>query len=159
MINPIQKPITGLVENVNANNNEVAPEIYGVLNSFYTAFNGRDIQLMEGNWLKDETIAMDNPLGGIKRGWDEIKAVYEKIFSGDAVVYVEFYDYTIVDFEGGFCAIGRERGLVNAHDSQLDLAIRTSRVYIKTRNGYKQVHHHGSITDPKMLEQYQELVK
>ena len=52
---------------------------------------------------------MDNPLGGIKRGWDEIKAVYELIFSGPAQVSVEFYDYTLHQSQDMFYAVGRER--------------------------------------------------
>jgi hypothetical protein len=36
---------------------------------------------MQKNWLNNEEIAMDNPLGGIKRGWEEIKAIYSRIFT------------------------------------------------------------------------------
>ena len=38
---------------------------------------------------------MDNPLGGIMRGWDNIREVYQRIFEGRAQVYVEYFDYTI----------------------------------------------------------------
>ena len=47
---------------------------------FYRALNGRDIALMEQNWDNTGQAAMDNPLGGIKRGWAEIKPVYERLF-------------------------------------------------------------------------------
>ena len=39
---------------------------------------------MSENWSQIEVIAMDNLLSGIKRGWGEIKAVYERIFNGPA---------------------------------------------------------------------------
>ena len=102
---------------------------------------------------------MDNPLGGIKRGWDEIETIYLRIFRGQANVYVEFYDYTIVSMEGGFVAIGRERGWVEIKGKRLDLVIRTSRVYKLVDGDFKQVHHHGSIETPELLKEYQELVK
>jgi hypothetical protein len=59
---------------------------------FYDAFNSRDIVNLSENWAQTGDIAMDNPLGGITRGWAGIKAVYERIFSGPARVYVEFYN-------------------------------------------------------------------
>lgn len=49
---------------------------------------------------------MDNPLGGIKRGWEEIKSIYERIFNGPARVYVEFYDYTIHQTNEIFTPLG-----------------------------------------------------
>ena len=151
-MNPIEKAITG--EEKNFDN-----KMHKALVEFYKAFNGRDFELMQKNWLNNEEIAMDNPLGGIKRGWEEIKTIYSRIFTGEAKVYVEFYDYTIVKMEGGFVAIGRERGSVEIKGQTLELAIRTSRVYKLLEGSYKQVHHHGSIEDPNLLKEYQELVK
>ena len=52
-----------------------------------------------------------------------------------------------------------ERGSVEADGEKLELAIRTSRVYLLEAGEYKQVHHHGSIEDPLLLQQYQNLVK
>jgi hypothetical protein len=52
---------------------------------------------------------MDNPLGGIKSGWDEIQEVYARIFGGPGTVYVEYYDYTIHDHYAVFYALGRNR--------------------------------------------------
>lgn len=50
-----------------------------VLIEFYKAFNESDFSSMEGNWLNTPEAAMSNPLGGIKRGWLEIRSVYENI--------------------------------------------------------------------------------
>ena len=152
----ITQPITG--------ENEIPPkgislDIYESLNNFYHAFNNRDFTLMQDNWENSDEIAMDNPLGGIKRGWSELKEIYQRIFTGQAKVYVEFYDYSIIEFEGGFCCVGRERGNLQVKDEKLDLAIRTSRVYKRINGQYKQMHHHGSIEDPTLLKTYQELVR
>ena len=151
-MNPIEKAITGKEVKFDDKMHEALVE-------FYKAFNERDFELMQKNWLNNEEIAMDNPLGGIKRGWDEIKSIYGRIFSGQAKVYVEFYDYSIVEMDGGFCAIGRERGSVEIKGKTLALAIRTSRVYKLIDGRYKQVHHHGSIEDPALLREYQELLR
>jgi hypothetical protein len=77
---------------------------------FYCAFNARDIQMMADNWAQSEDIAMDNPLGGIQRGREEIRSVHERIFQGPAAVYVEYYDYVIHEPADMFYAVGRERG-------------------------------------------------
>src|SRR5271167_1452509 len=44
------------------------------LTQFYRAFNTRDIVLMRQNWSPSDDISMNNPLGGIKRGWPEFVA-------------------------------------------------------------------------------------
>ena len=62
---PIQEAITGREEQGNLS----TP--YQALVQFYCAFNSDDI-------------AMDNPLGGIKRGWEEIQPIYvRRIAVGD----------------------------------------------------------------------------
>src|SRR5712691_1237864 len=64
------------------------------LAQFYRALNSRDLALMAQNWEQSNAAAMDNPLGGIMRGWDEIRAVYERIFRGTGRLSVEFHDFT-----------------------------------------------------------------
>ena len=155
----IKKAITGEID---IPPEGISSEVYMSLHNFYKAFNNKDFTLIKENWLHSEEIAMDNPLGGIKRGLEEIEGVYKRIFSGKAKVYVEFYDYTIIEMQDAFCCVGRERGSIKVGDTEIKLAIRTSRVYKKVNvNGtkeYRQVHHHGSIEDPALLKKYQELL-
>ena len=107
--------------------------------------------------MQSDEIAMDNPLGGIKRGWDEIQSVYHRIFSGRAEVYVEFYDYTIHEASEMFYAVGRERGYFRLGGEEMTLVIRTSRIFRKDGR-WRQVHHHGSIEDAQLLAKYQAAV-
>lgn len=131
---------------------------YQALVQFYCAFNRGDLSMMEVNWANTDDIAMDNPLGGIKRGWKEIRPVYERIFNGPAEVYVEYYDYSIHETAEMFYAVGRERGYFRLGGQKITLAIRTSRIFQKIDDRWKQVHHHGSIEDPQLLGRYQSAV-
>ena len=125
---------------------------------FYRAFNSGDLDLMSKNWVQTEQSSMSNPLGGLKRGWESIKEVYESIFNGTAQVYVEFYGYTIHRSGVMFIAVGRERGYFQQGENKIDLLIRTSRTYQLDCGRWHQIHHHGSIDDPALLERYQEAV-
>lgn len=153
-IQPVRGAITGREDLGNLSRPEEA------LAQFYRAFNGRDLALMEQNWLLSEEVAMDNPLGGITRGWPSVRAVYERIFHGKARVRVEFHDYTLHIHGDTFYAVGRERGRLESDDGvALDLAIRTTRVFRLSDGRWRQVHHHGSIEDPELLAAYQAAVR
>jgi len=125
---------------------------------FYRGFNGRDLGLVAANWEPSAEVVMSNPLGGIKRGWAEIEAVYRRLFEGQARVRVEFFDYAILTGEDMFCAIGRERGELALGDTRLELRIRTSRIYRRQDGRWRQVHHHGSMDEPQLLDRYQKAV-
>jgi ketosteroid isomerase-like protein len=128
------------------------------LNDFYGAFNGRDLDRMTASWLLTAEAVMTNPLGGISRGWEAIRSVYERLFNGPARVHVEFTDYTIHEYPHVFYAIGRERGQFRRGEVVVDLAIRTTRIFVLVDRRWRQVHHHGSIDDPRLLGDYQSAV-
>ena len=125
------------------------------LEEFYAAFNGRDIDLMTQNWSDGAEASMSNPLGGIRRGWYDIKAGYHRLFTGPARIYVEFYDYSVHESGDLFYAVGRERGDFRLGEKRVELAIRTSRIYQRHNGRWRQLHHHGSIDDPVLLARYQ----
>ena len=50
------------------------------LSRFHRALNTRDMVLMGQSWAHTGEEVMNNPVGGIKRGWDEIRSVYERVF-------------------------------------------------------------------------------
>ncbi len=147
---PNQTPVTG-------RKTELPTTPLGVLAEFYRAFNGRDIALMERNWEPSAGAVMNNPLGGIMRGWPAIRGVYQRLFTGEAKVTVEFFDYTLNEVSDVFWVIGRERGALQQEGRpDLPLLIRTSRLFRRESRGrWRQAHHHGSIDDPKLLADYQ----
>jgi len=98
---PIQIPITGK-ESIS----DPAAPLYA-LSQFYRAFNNRNLVLMQEVWERSPEASLHNPIGGIKRGWENIRPVYERIFQ--ATVQVEFFDYTLHDAGELFFAVGRTR--------------------------------------------------
>lgn len=149
----IQMPVTG-EETVADSSNPLA-----VLAESYRALNSRELALMQQNWDSGDETVMDNPLGGIKRGWAEISDVYQRLFASPKPCRFEFYDYTLHRYGEVCVAIGRERGRIETGDGQqLHLAIRTTRIFRLTDVGWWQIHHHGSIEDAEMLSRYQWII-
>lgn len=52
---------------------------------FYRAFNAGDLDALAANWAEADAPSMDNPIGGIRRGWPAIRELtscrYIKAFS------------------------------------------------------------------------------
>jgi len=145
-------PVTG------KENKEALTPMLRALSQFYEALNSRDLELMSANWLQTDEAVMDNPLGGIKRGWEEIGSVYQRLFASASEYYFEFYEYTLHHSNELFYVVGRERGEFRTADTALALRIRTSRIFRLVEGTWRQVHHHGSIEDPELLANYQRAV-
>jgi ketosteroid isomerase-like protein len=147
-IAPIQEPVTGKEELRDLSQPEQA------LAQFYKAINSRDLALAEQNWDSSPEAEMDNPLGGIKRGWPEIRETYERLFHFPGNYSFEFWDYTLHSRGDLFWVVGRERGQLTQDGDTLNLAIRTTRLFHRVDEHWRQIHHHGSIEDPEMLARY-----
>jgi ketosteroid isomerase-like protein len=152
-IKPIQEPITGKEELGDLSQPQQA------LAQFYRAFNTRDLAMIDDNFAPSDEVAIDNPLGGIRRGAEVPHKMYEVVFKSPADVHVEFWDYTIHRVGDVFWAVGRERGTYHDGDTVKDLNIRTTRIFRLYDGRWRQVHHHGSIEDAKLLEDYQSAVR
>ncbi|HEX8755085.1 MAG TPA: nuclear transport factor 2 family protein [Steroidobacteraceae bacterium] len=148
-----QTPITG------RESKELLSPRMAALSQFYQALNSRDLDLMARNWLQTDEAVMDNPVGGIKRGWAEIRAVYTQVFSRPEPFWFEFHDYSYHETDTLFFVVGRERGEYRSGQTVLTMAIRTSRIFRLTDGDWRQVHHHGSIDDPDLLARYQQAVR
>jgi hypothetical protein len=132
-----------------------------LIESFYYAFNQRDLASFKQVWANHELIQLNNPLGGILRGDAAIVALYQRIFSGSATVWVALSD--IVEFQTHDMVVfaGRETGEFVRNGETLELKIRTTRIvqWMDNEIGWRQVHHHGSIDDPLLLGSYQVAVR
>jgi len=137
---------------------EIESAALKTVNLFYKAFNSKNLMLMQQVWLNNSSASMDNPIGGIRRGWEDIRMGYKKLFQGKLHIQVEFYDFTLHQTQDMFVVVGRERGALTAGEKVLELAIRTSRIFIKNEEKWKHLHHHGSIDNPALLEEYQAII-
>lgn len=125
---------------------------------FYQAFNAGDLHGLEAVWLGGEAPSMDNPIGGIRRGWGAIAEGYSKLFNGPANVHVTFHDFSSQGGNDWHLFVGRERGSCVTAAERLEIAFRTTRWFVRQDNGWRQLHHHGSVEDPDMLRDYQRLI-
>lgn len=126
--------------------------------AFYQAFNTGDLAGLEAVWLTGSEPSMDNPIGGIRRGWGEIAEGYSKLFKGEVKVHVTFHDFTSQGGDGWHLFVGRERGTCRTASQALDVAFRTTRWFVRKEGAWRQLHHHGSVEDPQMLAAYQKLI-
>ena len=150
---PTQTPITGAEDLGDLSHPQQA------LAQFYRAFNSRDLKMIDENFAQTDEVAIDNPLGGIRRGADEPHKMYEGVFKSPADVHVEFWDYTIHRAGDVFWAVGRERGTYRDGETVKNLNIRTTRIFQLVDGRWRQIHHHGSIEDAKLLDDYQSAVR
>jgi len=125
---------------------------------FYRAFNGGDLDALADNWAEGDAPSMDNPIGGIRRGWQAIREGYSKLFQGPTTVHVTFHDYTSQGGSDWHLFAGREKGTCRTPGGTLELRIRTTRWFTKQNGVWRQLHHHGSIEEPALLADYQRAV-
>jgi ketosteroid isomerase-like protein len=150
---PIQNSITGAEDLGDLSQPQQA------LAQFYRAFNTRDLKMIDDNFGQTDEVAIDNPLGGIRRGANEPHKMYEGVFKSPADVHVEFWDYTIHRAGDVFWAVGRERGTYHDGEAVKPLNIRTTRIFQLVNGRWRQMHHHGSIEDGRLLGDYQGAVR
>lgn len=129
------------------------------LETLYYALNHRILSLFRQMWVDDPLSQLDNPVGGIARGTDEIAALYARIFNGAVRVKVELWDVVRYATPEIVIFAGRERGTyeIDGHVEPLD--IRTTRIFRYVDGlGWRQMHHHGSIDEADVLARYQAAV-
>ncbi|HVX75082.1 MAG TPA: nuclear transport factor 2 family protein [Bradyrhizobium sp.] len=125
---------------------------------FYNAFNSRNLDALAANWAEGDAPSMDNPIGGIRRGWQSIREGYAKLFGGPAAVQVTFHDFTAQGGADWHLFVGREKGTCMTPDATIDLRIRTTRWFTQQNGVWRQLHHHGSIEEPALLADYQKAI-
>src|SRR6266404_2311435 len=90
---------------------------------FYRSFNASDLNALAANWADGAAPRMDNPIGGIRRGWPAIREGYAELFDGPATVHVAFHAFTSQGGGDWHLFVGREKGLCKTPTVNLDLRI------------------------------------
>jgi hypothetical protein len=70
---------------------------------------------------------------------------------GHARVFVEFFNFTSHAGKDFHLFVGREVGVCKRANDSLDLGIRASRLFVRRDVAWRQVKHHGSIKEPKLI--------
>jgi ketosteroid isomerase-like protein len=125
---------------------------------FYKAFNARDLDGLATNWAQGDAPSMDNPMGGIRRGWQSIREGYLKLFGGPAIVQVTFHDFTSQGGDDWHLFVGREKGTCVTLEMKMEVRFRTTRWFTRRGGVWRQLHHHGSIEEPGLLAAYQKTI-
>lgn len=129
------------------------------LQTFYYALNNRSLELLDEVWDASPLVQLDNPLGGIVRGFQGIHDLYQKVVEGTVRVQVSFTD--VIAYAAGEMIVftGREIGTYAVGTAIKDLEIRTTRIFVFTHDrGWRQIHHHGSIDNAQLLADYQKTI-
>ena len=128
------------------------------LSAFYRAFNSKDLDALAQVWLDGDEPSMSNPVGGLRRGWPDIRDGYARLFGGTARVQVTFHDFTTHGDDRTCVFVGREKGTCESPSGTLPLRIRTTRWFVRRDGVWRQLHHHGSIEEPALLADYQRVI-
>lgn len=128
------------------------------LETFYYAFNRRDLALLGAVWFHHDLTQLDHPLGGLVRSSAAIVDCYRRSFATGMDVQVTLTDTAVYHFGAAVGFAGRERGAYRRNDGRrVPLDVRTSHLFAwdDSRGRWAQLHHHGSIDDPFELADYQ----
>jgi hypothetical protein len=125
---------------------------------FYKAFNARELDGLAESWEQGDAPSMDNPMGGIRRGWRSISEGYSKLFGGPAIVQMTFHDFTSQAAAIGICSLVVKGGACTTPDAKMGVRFRTTRWFTRRGGMWRKLNHHGSIDEPGLLAAYQKAI-
>lgn len=146
---PMLTIITG--QEINTNPTEAV----GALVEYYEAFNGRNMELMELNWIDSDEASIDYPLGGHQHGWKSISRIYDHVFRLKAKLNIELQDFAIHEAGESFLCVGRELIRFWRDNATFEVGVRSSRWFTRKYGRWRQFHYHGSIDDARHLQAFQ----
>jgi len=131
------------------------------LETFYNAFNTRNLGLMTHIWLNDPLVQLSTPFVGIIHGRDNIAKQYERAFSApdrmvaDKLNFVEYWRENMVVYAG------RERAEYSSGDTNFEIESRTTSVvmYSPERKRWRMAYHNVSIDDSELLARYERAIR
>jgi ribosomal protein S21 len=130
----------------------ILPKEYQALQKYYSALNNSNIDNMKEMWSKENTTTFLSPLGEIVKTYSNVIRAHEELFDSSIEIDVEYYDIDITILNNGFSSVGKERGIMKIGNETIEVAFRTSRLFIMEDGIFKQLHHHGSFEDITVQE-------
>ena len=126
------------------------PPIYtspqDVMQAFYQAFEGRDIDAMMATWAEDEEIVCVHPGGARHVGYESVRHSFEQLFSGNAKLTFRL-DQPVAIETVGLAMQSAIEHLRAGDEGPRGAAIATN-VLMRTPYGWRVVCHHASASPP-----------
>jgi len=121
--------------------------------AFYSAFEAGDLDAMADVWEHSDRIAVTHPGWPTLRGWPSVAGSWDAIFrntpyiqfvlTGDEVALVGDVAWVTLD-ENILQAIGDPDGAAADEQELSGARIAAVNVFVRTRDGWRMVLHHGS---------------
>ena len=127
-------------------------QILEVNNAFYRALGTRDIELMKGVWVRNETAGCVHPGWTILRSWESIIQSWESIFDPSDQVDINLSEISLsINKNIAWLTCIQEMIYINREPSMFNLSLSTN-IFEKTGDGWLMQVHHAS---PLPVENYE----
>ncbi|MFP4133627.1 MAG: nuclear transport factor 2 family protein [Halothece sp.] len=123
---------------------EEIPNVIAVNNAFYQAFEKKDLALMKQTWWQGEGSICIHPGGNLIRGWEKIRASWEKIFQNTDYLEINTEVVTMeVDYAVAYVIVIENVMQVN-RGRKLKAQSLATNSFRKMAQKWYLIHHHGS---------------
>ena len=124
--------------------NREQQEVAKANESFYRAFESRDIKRMESVWDRDDAIQCGHPGWRILRGWQPVMESWRAIFENTPQIRFLLTDVT-VEMRGELAWVTLYESINSSLEGQSVTAmILTTNIFRRGSDGWRMIHHHGS---------------
>jgi ketosteroid isomerase-like protein len=112
--------------------------------SFYRAFESRDVTEMEKVWATGDNIQCGHPGWRILRGWNAVMESWRCIFEDTPTIRFNLTDVSI-EICGALAWVTLYENLTSSVEGQnVSATILTTNIFEKSSGGWRMIHHHGS---------------
>lgn len=115
-----------------------------VVERFYAAFEGRDLDLMSDVWVHDDTVVCTHPGWARLHGWAAVSASWFAIFEQSAPMQVFVTDER-VSVSGDLAWVALDENLLGVGGDEAGTTVSALKVLQRTGAGWRLVAHHGSV--------------
>ena len=112
--------------------------------AFYAAFSSLEIEEMAKVWEQSERAICVHPGWRALSGWESIRESWEKILDNTALMHFNITGVKVV-VQGDAAWVSCVENITTLLEGRAtDFAIQTTNVFVRTAEGWRMVHHHGS---------------
>jgi ketosteroid isomerase-like protein len=123
--------------------NREEQEVNKANESFYRAFESRDVREMEKVWAAGDTIQCSHPGWRILRGWNAVMESWRTIFENTPQIRFNLTDVSI-EICGALAWVTLYENINSSVEGQdISATILTTNIFEKNSGGWRIVHHHG----------------